>query len=512
MSGSPVLPPPTAKLSPAKRSHSGRGLDSPVVDNPTPQQWLPPTSYATKSDKLVIVMVGLPARGKSYITRRVSQYINFFYGTPIKVFNVGDVRRAEAGAFQPASFFDPDNAEAAATRKRASEVAMAQMCEWMASVAVPKGAAVDGAASPRSKTDFRSGDFGAVAFFDATNSTRERRAWILERVRSSGLEGVKVIFIESILTDDSIVEANILRAKVGVKDYAEIGDEEALRDFRERIAQYERVYESLGKGEEHLSWIRLVDGGREIGMNRIRGFLPTRVAAFLMNVHMERVPLYFTRHGQSEYNEMGKIGGDSGLTAHGEEYARALGEWAGRVLLVDASGEPQLCRLWTSSLQRAIRTARHIPTPVVRGADGAEWVQMRPKVFRNLDEIYAGICDGMTYEEIQDQYPQEAAARRADKFTYRYPRGESYGDLILRLEPIAHEIERQREPLLIVAHQAILRVIYAYLMGISREEVIKVTIPLNTVFCVTPDSKGSRVEKFTLLDHPEGVVLDPASH
>ena len=48
--------------------------------------------------------------------------------------------------------------------------------------------------------------------------------------------------------------------------------------------------------------------------------------------------------------------------------------------------------------------------------------------------------------------------------------------------------------------------------GTSREEVIKVTIPLNTVFCVTPDSKGSRVEKFTLLDHPEGVVLDPASH
>ena len=35
----------------------------------------------------------------------------------------------------------------------------------------------------------------------------------------------------------------------------------------------------------------------------------------------------------------------------------------------------------------------------------------------------------------------------------RYPRGESYTDLIARLEPIAHEMERQREPLLIVAHQ-----------------------------------------------------------
>ena len=245
MSGSPVLPPPTAKLSPAKRSHSGRGLDSPVVARRRSSGFLllrATVGQARHRDG------GAAGAGKSYITRRVSQYINFFYGTPIKVFNVGDVRRAEAGAFQPASFFDPDNAEAAATRKRASEVAMAQMCEWMASVAVPKGAAVDGAASPRSKTDFRSGDFGAVAFFDATNSTRERRAWILERVRSSGLEGVKVIFIESILTDDSIVEANILRAKVGVKDYAEIGDEEALRDFRERIAHTSACTSRSGKG------------------------------------------------------------------------------------------------------------------------------------------------------------------------------------------------------------------------------------------------------------------------
>ena len=45
-------------------------------------------------------------------------------------------------------------------------------------------------------------------------------------------------------------------------------------------------------------------------------------------------------------------------------------------------------------------------------------------------------------------------ARKANKFAYRYPRGESYIDLIARLEPIAHEMERQREPLLVVAHQA----------------------------------------------------------
>jgi broad specificity phosphatase PhoE len=40
---------------------------------------------------------------------------------------------------------------------------------------------------------------------------------------------------------------------------------------------------------------------------------------------------------------------------------------------------------------------------------------------------------------------------------YRYPRGESYEDLIERLEPVIFELERLRNPVLIVAHQATLR-------------------------------------------------------
>lgn len=30
-----------------------------------------------------------------------------------------------------------------------------------------------------------------------------------------------------------------------------------------------------------------------------------------------------------------------------------------------------------------------------------KWVQMRHKRWNNLDEIYAGVCDGMTYKEIE---------------------------------------------------------------------------------------------------------------
>lgn len=45
--------------------------------NPTPQVQAAPmaTLAGTNGDRLVLVMVGLPARGKTYIARRISQYL-----------------------------------------------------------------------------------------------------------------------------------------------------------------------------------------------------------------------------------------------------------------------------------------------------------------------------------------------------------------------------------------------------------------------------------------------------
>lgn len=54
---------------------------------------------------------------------------------------------------------------------------------------------------------------------------------------------------------------------------------------------------------------------------------------------------------------------------------------------------------------------------------------------------------------MKERFPEEYAARQADKLRYRYPRGESYMDIIARLEPVIFEMERQKAPLLIIAHQ-----------------------------------------------------------
>ena len=45
----------------------------------------------------------------------------------------------------------------------------------------------------------------------------------------------------------------------------------------------------------------------------------------------------------------------------------------------------------------------------------------------------------------------------------RYPRGESYQDIVSRLEPVLVELMRQKDPILIVSHQATLRVLVSYL-------------------------------------------------
>ena len=113
---------------------------------------------------------------------------------------------------------------------------------------------------------------------------------------------------------------------------------------------------------------------------------------FLTNMHATHQTIYLTRHGQSEYNYQGKIGGDSGLSMMGEKFAVALAKYCVDTLTKDPeTNAPRPCRLWTSSLQRTILTARHIPHPKVKPSVGGanmtysteknkDWIQMSPRV------------------------------------------------------------------------------------------------------------------------------------
>lgn len=45
-------------------------------------------------------------------------------------------------------------------------------------------------------------------------------------------------------------------------------------------------------------------------------------------------------------------------------------------------------------------------------------------VFDALAGLPQGVCEEMTYEEIQENFPEEFALRDQDKYRYRYPKGE----------------------------------------------------------------------------------------
>ena len=79
--------------------------------------------------------------------------------------------------------------------------------------------------------------------------------------------------------------------------------------------------------------------------NNMRGYLPMRIVQFLSNIHTKSHSIYISRHGQSEYNMLGKLGGNPPLTSYGNEYATRLARFAEDVICKEVRHglDPPLC-------------------------------------------------------------------------------------------------------------------------------------------------------------------------
>nr|XP_058905757.1 6-phosphofructo-2-kinase/fructose-2,6-bisphosphatase 1 isoform X3 [Kogia breviceps] len=436
----------------------------------------------------MVIMVGLPARGKTYISTKLTRYLNWI-GTPTKdcellgtpscrsgssltpqnscpvsqrlllsVFNLGQYRR-EAVSYKNYEFFLPDNMEALLIRKQCALAALKDVHNYL------------------------SCEEGHVAVFDATNTTRERRSLILQFAKE---HGYKVFFIESICNDPDVIAENIRQVKLGSPDYIDCDREKVLEDFLKRIECYEVNYQPLDDElDSHLSYIKIFDVGTRYMVNRVQDHIQSRTVYYLMNIHVTPRSIYLCRHGESELNLRGRIGGDSGLSAQGKQYAYALANF------IQSQGISSL-KVWTSHMKRTIQTAEALGVPyeqwkALNEIDAVRW--------RRMD--FPGVCEEMTYEEIQEHYPEEFALRDQDKYRYRYPKGESYEDLVQRLEPVIMELERQ-ENVLVICHQAVMRCLLAYFLDKSSDELPYLRCPLHTVLKLTPVAYGCKVESIYL--------------
>lgn len=109
-----------------------------------------------------------------------------------------------------------------------------------------------------------------------------------------------------------------------------------------------------------------------------------------------------------------------------------------------------------------------------------------------IDEINAGTCDSLTYKQIEEKYPEEYKKRQEDKLNYRYPKGESYIDLMNRLQPFIAEIEASPTPVIVVSHQATLRCLYSHFKSLKWEEIPFVKVPLHSLVKFEPGFLGYR--------------------
>ncbi|KFP46012.1 6-phosphofructo-2-kinase/fructose-2,6-bisphosphatase 2, partial [Cathartes aura] len=109
--------------------------------------------------------------------------------------------------------------------------------------------------------------------------------------------------------------------KVSSPDYPERNRENVMDDFLKRIECYKVTYQPLDPdaSDKDLSFIKVINVGQRFLVNRVQDYIQSKIVYYLMNIHVQPRTIYLCRHGESEYNLVGKIGGDSGLSPRGKQ-------------------------------------------------------------------------------------------------------------------------------------------------------------------------------------------------
>ena len=401
-------------------------------------------------EKLYIVMVGLPARGKS--TLAIGLQDAFKKGRiPTRIFNNGNLRRKYRHLRETSlsDFYHPDNTEAAVLRKSLARINLERARAYLHGR-------------------------GQVAILDATNVSRERRNMIEER-----LDDHPILFIECINDDEDILGLSILN-KTKLPEFSHLDRLTAEREFLKRIDYYRMIYAPL---TSERNYIRMDSLKHRIIKERHIDSIPLYllVRDFLVTDVVKN--LFLIRHTETEYNVVDRIGGDPSLTAKGVSQAQALGRLFSR---------RKISHIFTSSAIRTIQTARFI-------AEGQTDCNIFP--LGEFDEINGGICEGKTYREIEESMPEVFRRREANKYCYVYPGGESYETMKPRIRAgikKAFFINQNADHIMIVGHQAVNRMILSHFLYRRDDDVPYIYVPQDRFYHIiaTQDKKLFKLRSY----------------
>ncbi|KAF8949374.1 hypothetical protein BGZ52_005871 [Haplosporangium bisporale] len=122
-----------------------------------------------------------------------------------------------------------------------------------------------------------------------------------------------------------------------------------------------------------------------------------------------------------------------------------------------------------------------------------------------LAERNPGVCDQLTPQEIEEMYPDECERGKNDPYRHRFPRAESYYDLANRLEKVILELEREKNDVLIVAHESVIKCLYGYLFGLSERDIPSLEIPEGVLLELVPTAYTTEETRHVIPDTVAGV-------
>ena len=182
--------------------------------------------------------------------------------------------------------------------------------------------------------------------------------------------------------------------------------------------------------------------------------------------------LYLVRHGESEWNRIGRIQGrrDSLLTGTGRVQAAALGRML-REILPDPGID-----VVASPLGRAFETATIIADALGRGAGDVQ-------VDERLIDFNVGILSGYPgWDAVAAEHPELARLRLEDPVRFHPPGGESGADVLARARDFLDVRESTGRDALVVCHGVINKFIRAAARGVTGAGIIALGEDQDTVY------------------------------
>ncbi|KAG0670212.1 hypothetical protein C6P45_002685 [Maudiozyma exigua] len=182
------------------------------------------TSMSSTRDvsKYMIILIGLPAAGKSTVSGHLIKFLketNTTLNIRCQMFNAGDVRRKEKtlqiAQDETEDIFDPKNSD---RREEFAKVAF------------------------NSALDALNNDKCDISIFDATNSTKQRRKYLFNELRSFNHSLNSKFVISPIVMHITCSDKKFVRYNVHHKafnaDYFDKQYESSIKDFARRLTHY----------------------------------------------------------------------------------------------------------------------------------------------------------------------------------------------------------------------------------------------------------------------------------